>query len=57
MTTNELCQKVIAKQKQDGSLDVESMTAKLDVFLLNNRISQDQYNELVALMSQLGSNA
>jgi len=28
----------------------EDMQIKLDVFLLNNRISQDQYNELVALL-------
>lgn len=28
----------------------EEMMIKLDVFLLNNRITQEQYNELVALL-------
>ena len=28
----------------------EDMMIKLDVFLLNNRITQDQYNELVAML-------
>lgn len=26
------------------------MTEKLDVFLLNNRINKEQYNELISLM-------
>jgi hypothetical protein len=29
----------------------EEMMIKLDVFLLNNRIIQDQYNELAALLN------
>lgn len=29
----------------------EEMLIKLDVFLLNNRITQEQYNELVALLN------
>ncbi|SDG47344.1 hypothetical protein [Desulfosporosinus hippei] len=28
----------------------EDMLIKLDVFLLNNRITQDQYNELTGLL-------
>jgi len=29
----------------------EDMQIKLDVFLLNNRITQEQYNELTALLN------
>ena len=46
-----LCKTVIAKQKAAGTLNVDDMMAKLDVFLMNNRITSDQYNELMALMS------
>ncbi len=45
------CKKVIANQKAAGTLDVASTTEKLDVFLLVNRITVEQYNELVALMA------
>jgi len=45
------CKKVIANQKAAGTLDVEAMTEKLDVFLLANRITAEQYNELVGLMA------
>lgn len=42
------CKKVIESGKYGT---VEDMTIKLDVFLLNNRITQDQYTELVGLMN------
>jgi len=45
------CKKVITNQKAAGTLAVEAMTEKLDVFLLANRITAEQYNELVALMA------
>ena len=48
-STAKLCKKVIEKQK--GTLNVDEMTEKLDVFLLNDRISDEEYNELVALMT------
>lgn len=48
MTYN-LCKKVI-QAKTYGT--VEEMTEKLDVFLLNKRITADQYNELIALLNQ-----
>ena len=32
----------------------EDMLIKLDVFLLNNRITQDQYNELVSMLNEQG---
>ncbi|MBC2721847.1 hypothetical protein [Desulfosporosinus sp.] len=42
------CKKVI----QNGTYGTEEdMMIKLDVFLLNNRITQDQYNELVGLLN------
>ena len=41
------CKKIILS----GNYVKEDMMTKLDVFLLNDRISQDQYNELVGLMA------
>ena len=48
MTTYTLCKKVI-ENKTYGTK--EEMMLKLDVFLLNNRIAQEQYNELVDLLN------
>lgn len=45
MTYN-VCKRLI----QNGNFEKEDMTTKLDIFLLNNRITQEQYNELVGLM-------
>lgn len=43
MSTYSLCKKVI----ENGTYGTkDEMMTKLDVFLLNNRISQNQYNEL-----------
>ncbi len=33
-----------------GTYDKEDMLKKMDVFLLNNRITEEQYSELIALM-------
>jgi len=41
------CKKVIAN-KTYGT--VEDMQIKLDVFLLNDRITQEQYNELTGML-------
>lgn len=42
------CKKVI----KNGTYGTkEEMMEKLDVFLLNNRITQEQYNELITLMN------
>jgi len=35
---------------QNGNYDKEDMLLKLDVFLLNDRITQEEYNELVAMI-------
>ncbi len=50
-STAKLCKKVIEKEKANGTLNVDEMTEKLDVFLLNDRITDEEYNELVALMT------
>jgi len=33
-----------------GTYEKEDMLKKMDLFLLNNRLAEEQYNELVALM-------
>jgi len=48
MLTYIYCKKVIA----NGTYGLkEDMMMKLDVFLLNNRITQEQYTELVGLLN------
>ena len=49
--TYRLCKNVILKEKANGTLDIQDMSQKLDVFLLNSRITEAQYNELMALMT------
>lgn len=42
------CKKVI----ENGTYGTkEDMMIKIDVFLLNNRITQEQYNELIVLLN------
>lgn len=41
----------LKKLIQTGAYDKESMMNKLDVFLMANRITEEQYNELVSLMA------
>jgi len=43
------CKKVIENTTYTSQAQKDEMQLKLDVFLLNNRINQDQYNELTAL--------
>lgn len=45
--TYTFCKKVIMNGNYGTK---EDMMIKLDVFLLNNRITQDQYNELVEML-------
>lgn len=47
MTTYDICKKVIKNKVYES---VEEMSLKLDVFLLNNRITREQYNELIDLL-------
>ena len=44
------CKKVIVNTTCTSQEQKDEMQIKLDVFLLNNRINQDQYNELTALL-------
>ena len=44
--TYRLCKLLI----ENGNYDKDDMLVKLDVFLLNNRISQEEYEELVGLL-------
>ena len=46
MSTYTLCKMVI----QNGKYRREEMMTQLDVFFLNNRINQSQYEELLGLM-------
>ena len=46
--TYERCKKLI----QNGSYEQEDMLKKLDVFLLADRITTEQYNELVSMMQK-----
>lgn len=46
MTYN-ICKRLI----QNGNYEKEDMMMKLDVFLLNNRITKEQYDELVDLIN------
>ncbi len=44
--TYQLCKRLIEAGRTFGMMD------KLDVFLLNNRITEDQYNELVKMITE-----
>lgn len=48
MTTYTLCKTVIDHGTYASK---EDMQFKLDVFLLNNRISENEYNELVDMLN------
>jgi hypothetical protein len=50
--TYKLCLTVINKGTYGTK---EEMCSKLDVFLLNNRVSQDEYNSLVSLLEEKSS--
>jgi len=49
MTTYTLCKTVIERKTYKNK---EEMMMKLDVFLLNDRITQEQYNELVNILNE-----
>lgn len=48
--TYSTCKKVIEVQKARGTLNSDDMKAKLDVFLLAGRITEEQYNDLLTLI-------
>ena len=45
------CKRVIENKTYASQEQKDEMQLKLDVFLLNDRINQDQYNELTALLA------
>lgn len=50
MATYEMMKTLITLDKAKGTLNKETWQAKLDVFLMFNRIDAEQYQELVELM-------
>ncbi len=42
--------KNLAKMITRGTYEKEDLLSKMDIYLLNNRITEEQYSELVALM-------
>ncbi len=44
--TYKVCKRLI----QNGNYEKEDMMTKLDIFLLNDRITEVQYSELVSLI-------
>jgi len=51
MLTYTYCKKVIENTTYTNQAQKDELQIKLDVFLLNSRINQDQYNELTTLLS------
>lgn len=47
MTTYEICKTLIEK----GKYEINDMTQKLDIFLLGDRVTQEEYQELIAMMN------
>jgi ATP-dependent Clp protease adapter protein ClpS len=45
------CKKVIDTTTYNSQTQKEEMKVKLDVFLLNDRITQEQYTDLVVLLA------
>jgi hypothetical protein len=45
------CKTVIEKTTYTSEAQKEEMQVKLDVFFLNNRINQGQYNELTDMLA------
>jgi hypothetical protein len=45
------CKKVITNTNFASQEQKDEMQIKLDVFLLNNRITQEQYTELTSLLA------
>lgn len=53
MTTYEMVKKSIEAKKKRGALTdeyIEDTKMKLDVFLMNDRVSQSEYNELLKML-------
>lgn len=46
-----LMKRIIERDKKAGTLDVEATMVKLDAFLAADRLTAEQYQELVAMMN------
>ena len=46
------CKKVIENTTYKNQAQMDEIQQKLDVFLLNDRINQEQYRELIALLAE-----
>lgn len=53
--TYKLMKRLIQKGLETGTLDVEATMLKLDVFLMADRITVEEYQELVELMGGGGN--
>lgn len=49
-TTYEMMKRTIQRQIEKGTLDAEKTLAKLDIFLMNDRITLEEYEELFAMV-------
>ena len=49
--TYKLMKRTIENQKKKGTLDVDSTMDKLDIFLMRDRITPDEYQELAELVN------
>lgn len=49
-TTYEMMKRTIERQIAKGTLNKESTLTKLDLFLMNDRITAEEYTELLALI-------
>jgi hypothetical protein len=49
-----ICKRVIENANYKSQNEKDDMQVKLDVFLLNDRITQERYNELTNLLSEKG---
>ena len=54
--TYKLMKRIIENGIKKGNLDRESTLQKLDVFLMADRITVEEYQELVAMMEEGGAN-
>lgn len=52
MATYEMVKKLITQEKTKGTINKETWMKKLDVFVIADRITTEQYQELVELMSK-----
>lgn len=53
--TYKLMKRLIQKGLDNGTLDIEATMLKLDVFLMADRITAEEYQELVEMMGGSGN--